>query len=218
MNPTIRVMVVDDHAVITDGVSNLLALQPDIEVVATADGGRAAIALCADLQPDVVLMDVSMPEMSGIEATRQILSRNPSTRVVVLTSYVDEGMVRDAVSAGATGYLLKSIASAELAEAVRSAARGQATLSGEALAHLAVTGPTEPELTPRELDVLGSLSEGRTNKQIAADLSLSPGTVRVHVSNILAKLGVENRTAAAHYALRHGLAGTVDRTEMPPPF
>lgn len=217
MSSTIRVVVVDDHAVITDGVSSLLTLQPDIEVVGTAEGGRAAIALCADLQPDVVLMDVSMPDVSGIEATRQILSRNPSTRIVILTSYVDEGMVRDAVSAGATGYLLKSISSSELAQAVRSAAQGQATLSGEALAELARTDSSKPELTPRELEVLRGLSEGRTNKQIAADLSLSPGTIRVHVSNILAKLGVGNRTAAAHYALRHGLVGTVDRTSTPPP-
>lgn len=217
MSSTIRVVVVDDHAVITDGVSSLLTLQPDIEVIGTAEGGRAAIALCADLQPDVVLMDVSMPDVSGIEATRQILSRNPSTRIVILTSYVDEGMVRDAVSAGATGYLLKSISSSELAQAVRSAAQGQATLSGEALAELARTDSSKPELTPRELEVLRGLSEGRTNRQIAADLSLSPGTIRVHVSNILAKLGVDNRTAAAHYALRHGLVGTVDRTGMPPP-
>lgn len=215
MNSTIRVLLVDDHTVVTDGVSSLLSLQPDIDVVGTADGGGAAVALCADLEPDVVLMDMSMPDMSGAEATRRILVHNPSIQIVMMTSYVDEGLVRDAVSAGATGYLLKSIGSVELAQAIRSAAQGQATLSAEALAHLAATGPTEPMLTARELDVLRGLSEGRTNKQIASDLSLSPGTIRVHVSNILAKLGVENRTAAAHYAHRYGLVGNVDRTRPP---
>ena len=218
MSSTIRVMVVDDHAVITDGVSSLLALQPDIEVVGAAVGGRVAVALCADLQPDVVLMDMSMPDMSGIEATRQIRSRHPSIRIVILTSYVDEAMVRDAVSAGATGYLLKSVSGAKLVQAIRSAAQDQATLSSEALVHLAVAGSSQPELTARELDVLRGLSQGRTNKQIAAGLSLSPGTVRVHVSSILAKLGVENRTAAADFAHRNGLVATDDRTAKPPPF
>jgi DNA-binding NarL/FixJ family response regulator len=206
----IRVVVVDDHAVITDGVSSLLSLHPDIDVVGTAHGGGAAVALCADLQPDVVLLDMSMPDLSGPEVARRILSRSPSIQIVMLTSYVDEAMVRDAVAAGASGYLLKSIGGSELARAVRSASQGQATLSGEALAHLTTAGSLEPDLTKRELDVLRALSVGRTNKQIAEDLSLSPGTVRVHVSNILAKLGVGNRTAAAHYALRHGLADSVD--------
>ncbi len=207
MSETIRVIVVDDHAVITDGLSNLLTLQPDIDVVGTANSGGTAVAICGDLQPDVVLMDMSMPDMTGAEATRRILSEIPTTRVIILTSFVDRKMVNDAVAAGASGYLLKSIESVDLAQAIRSAAQGQATLSAEALAHLATTGSSEPTLTEREVDVLGGLSEGQTNKQIAADLSLSPGTVRVHVSNILAKLGVENRTAAARYALQHGLGG-----------
>ena len=210
MSSVIRVVVVDDHAVITDGVSSLLGLHPDIDVVGTAHGGGAAVALCADLQPDVVLLDMSMPDLSGPEAARRILSQNSSIQIVMLTSYVDTAMVRDAVAAGASGYLLKSIGGRELARAVRSAAQGQATLSGEALAHLTTAGSLKPELTERELDVLRGLSVGRTNKQIAEDLSLSPGTVRVHVSNILAKLGVENRTAAARYAFRRGLVDSVD--------
>lgn len=207
MSCAIRVIVVDDHAVITDGLSNLLSLHPDIDVVGTANSGGSAVALCTDLRPDVVLMDMSMPDMTGAESTRRILAELPTTHVIILTSFVDREMVHDAVAAGASGYLLKSIGSADLAQAIRSAANGQATLSAEALSHLTTAGPSEPTLTGRELDVLRGLSEGRTNKQIAAELSLSPGTVRVHVSNILAKLGVANRTAAARYALRHGLGG-----------
>jgi DNA-binding NarL/FixJ family response regulator len=207
LSRVIRVVVVDDHAVITDGLSNLLALQPDIEVVGTANDGGSAVAFCSDLQPDVVLMDMSMPDMTGVEATRRIRSEIPTTQVIILTSFVDRKMVNDAVAAGASGYLLKSIGSADLAQAIRSAAQGQATLSAEALSHLTADRSSESTLTKRELDVLRGMSQGRTNKQIAADLFLSPGTVRVHVSNILAKLGVENRTAAASHALSHGLLG-----------
>ena len=206
----IRVLVVDDHSVITDGIATLLDLQPDLEVVGTALSGSSALALCAELGPDVVLMDMSMPGMTGADATRRIISQNPSTRIIILTSFMDGPMVREAVAAGACGYLLKSIGSIELAEAVRSAVEGRSTLSGEVLRHLSGAGSPEVELTPRELDIVRLLSEGWTNKQIAAELSLSPGTVRVHVSNILAKLGVENRTAAAHYALSHGLVPPTD--------
>ncbi len=209
MSPAIRVILVDDHTVITDGLSNLLALQPDIDVVGAANGGGSAVALCRDLQPDIVLMDMSMPDMNGAEATRLILSAVPTARVIILTSFVDRKMVNDALAAGASGYLLKSIGSTDLAQAIRSAALGQATLSSEALKYLAGTESPEPNLTDRELQVLRALSEGWTNKQIAVDMSLSPGTVRVHVSNILAKLDVENRTAAAHYALSNGLAGDI---------
>ncbi|MFW2382895.1 MAG: response regulator [Acidimicrobiales bacterium] len=209
MSELIRVIIVDDHAVITDGLSNLLALQSDIEVVCTANDGGSAVALCGDLHPDVVLMDMSMPDMTGVEATRRIVEEEPATRVIILTSFVDRKMVNEAVSAGASGYLLKSIGSTDLAQAIRSAAQGQATLSTEALTYLTDNGPTEPTLTDREMDVLKGLSEGWTNNQIAADLSLSPGTVRVHVSHILAKLGVENRTAAANFALSHGMVGEI---------
>ncbi len=210
MSEPIRLLVVDDHQVITDGLSNLLNLQPDIEVVGTALGGGAAVALCAELEPDIVLLDMSMPDMSGAEAARRIISERPSTRIIILTSFMDGPTVREAVAAGASGYLLKSIGSAELAEAVRSAAQGRSTLSSEVLGHLSGAGAPESDLTARELEVLRWLSEGRTNKQIAACLSLSPGTVRVHVSHILAKLGVENRTAAARYAISRGLVDQPD--------
>jgi len=210
MSEPIRVLLVDDHAVITEGLSTLLALQPGIEVVGSASDGTGAIALSAKLQPDVVLMDMSMPGMGGVEATRTILAGNPATRVIIVSSFADGRMVADALAAGATGYVLKSLGVAELAEAIRAAVQGRATLSEEVLSYIGTSPATEPALTKRELDVLAALSEGKTNKQIAVDLSLSHGTVRIHVSHILAKLGVENRTAAALYALRHGLEVIAD--------
>jgi DNA-binding NarL/FixJ family response regulator len=210
MSEPIRVLLVDDHAVITEGLSTLLALQPGIEVVGSASDGTGAIALSAKLQPDVVLMDMSMPGMGGVEATRRILAGNPATRVIIVSSFADGRMVADALAAGATGYVLKSLGVAELADAIRAAVQGRATLSEEVLSYIGTSPATEPALTKRELDVLAALSEGKTNKQIAVDLSLSHGTVRIHVSHILAKLGVENRTAAALYALRHGLEVIAD--------
>jgi DNA-binding NarL/FixJ family response regulator len=210
MSEPIRVLLVDDHAVITEGLSTLLALQPGIEVVGSASDGTGAIALSAKLQPDVVLMDMSMPGMGGVESTRRILASNPATRVIIVSSFADGRMVADALAAGATGYVLKSLGVAELAEAIRAAVQGRATLSEEVLSYIGTSPATEPALTKRELDVLAALSEGKTNKQIAVDLSLSHGTVRIHVSHILAKLGVENRTAAALYALRHGLEVIAD--------
>jgi DNA-binding NarL/FixJ family response regulator len=210
MSEPIRVLLVDDHAVITEGLSTLLALQSGIEVVGSASDGTGAIALSAKLQPDVVLMDMSMPGMGGVEATRRILASNPATRVIIVSSFADGRMVADALAAGATGYVLKSLGVAELAEAIRAAVQGRATLSEEVLSYIGTSPATEPALTKRELDVLAALSEGKTNKQIAVDLSLSHGTVRIHVSHILAKLGVENRTAAALYALRHGLEVIAD--------
>jgi DNA-binding NarL/FixJ family response regulator len=210
MSDPIRVLLVDDHAVITEGLSTLLALQPSIEVVGSARDGTGAIALSGELQPDVVLMDMSMPGMSGVEATRRILADNPATRVIIVSSFADGRMVGDALAAGAIGYVLKSLGVAELADAIRAAVQGRATLSEEVLSYIGTSPATEPALTERELDVLAALSQGKTNKQIAADLSLSHGTVRIHVSHILAKLGVENRTAAARYALRHGLEVRAD--------
>jgi len=201
----IRVVLVDDHAVITDGLSTLLSRSHDIEIVGKAGGGRAGVALCADKEPDVVLMDMAMPDMDGVEATRCILSNTPDTRVIFLTSYVNEEMVADAIAAGASGYLLKSIGGPELVETIRAVVNGRATLSREALQHMTPDIKLRPTLTERESDVLRGLAEGLTNRQIADNLELSNGTIRTYVSNILAKLGVENRTAAAHYAYRHKL-------------
>lgn len=209
----IRLVLVDDHRVITDGLTALLSLHDDLEVVGTASGGRAAVTLCADLKPDVVLMDLSMPDMDGVAATRGIARVSTDTRVIALTAIFDEQLISDALAAGASGYLLKSIAGADLAESIRAVARGRAALSLEALPGVAAankTAATNGHLTPRELDVLKCLSIGASNKQIAINLGLSSGTIRGHVSNILAKLNVENRTAAANYAIRHGLITVQD--------
>jgi DNA-binding NarL/FixJ family response regulator len=205
---SIRVALVDDHAVITDGLTTMLSLVDDLEVVGSTNRGSEASQLCTEVEPDVVVMDLSMPDVDGVEATRSILRDHPDIRVIALTGFLDEKHVSDVLEAGASGYLLKSTTGAELAEAIRSVANGRATLSLEALPHLhAAKEPIGPDahLTPREHEVLELLCRGETNKQIAAGLALSPGTVRVHVSSILAKLGVENRTAAAHYAVRRGL-------------
>jgi len=206
----IRVLLVDDHAVVTDGLRALLSLSDDIDVVGAAQNGPAAIALCAADRPDVVLMDLSMPEMDGAATTRRILTDHPETRVIALTGFLDEDLVRAVIDAGASGYLLKTVSGSDLVEAVRGVVSGRAAMSLEALSHATRTEPAgatdhRPSLTDRELEVLQLLAAGETNKEIARQLSLSPGTVRVHVSNILAKLGVENRTAAARYALENDL-------------
>ncbi|MGI9594763.1 MAG: response regulator [Acidimicrobiales bacterium] len=206
----IRVLLVDDHAVVTDGLQSLLSLYHDIDVVGAAQNGPAAIALCSSEQPNVVLMDLSMPEMDGAETARRILTNDPDVLIIALTGYLDEELVRSVIAAGASGYLLKTTSGDDLVEAIRGVVKGRATMSLEALIHATRPEPVpetdhKPPLTDRETAVLRRVAEGETNKEIALHLSLSPGTIRVHVSNILAKLGVDNRTAAARYALRHDL-------------
>lgn len=206
MTTAIRLLMVDDHAVVTDGLRSLLSIFDDIEVVGAAQNGPAAIALCASVRPDVVLMDLSMPEMDGAETARRILNNDPDVLIIALTGFLDGGLVKAALDAGASGYLLKTTTGDEIVEAIRGVVKGRATMSLEALTHATRSEPDdEPSLTDREIAVLGRVVEGETNKEIARHLSLSPGTVRVHVSNILAKLGVGNRTAAARHALRHDL-------------
>lgn len=203
----IRVLLADDHRVITDGLTAVLSLHDDLTIVGTASGGRAAVTLCAELQPDVVLMDLSMPDMDGVEATRTIVAGNSHTRIIALTGFFDEQLVGEVLAAGASGYLLKSISGADLARAIRDVVGGRAALAVEALPGIASakkTTRTNAQLTAREIDVLERISLGESNKEIAQHLGLSPGTVRGHVSNILAKLGVQNRTAAARYANRNG--------------
>jgi DNA-binding NarL/FixJ family response regulator len=206
----IRVLLVDDHAVVADGLRSMLSLFEDIDVVGVAHRGAAALALCASLQPDVVLMDLSMPEMDGAETTRRILANDSDTRVIALTGFLERDLVRGVVDAGASGYLLKTVSGDELVEAIRGVVQGRAAMSLDALAHATQPEPRaatehQPSLTDREQAVLRRIAEGETNKEIARRLSLSPGTIRVHVSNILTKLGVENRTAAVRSALRSGL-------------
>ena len=205
-SPPIRLVLIDDHAVVTEGVSMLLARFSDLEIVGTASGGADAVGLVDATQPDVVLMDLSMPDVDGVEATRRVIAAHPNSRVLALTAFIDHRLVNAAMAAGAAGYLLKSVSGDELAAAIRTVASGASILSPDALSFV-VSPPNKvgDDLTPRERDVLDQVALGLSNKQIARALGLSPGTVRIHVSNILAKLHVENRTAAATVARNAGL-------------
>jgi len=207
-NP-IRVMIVDDHLMVRDGLRVFLSVYDDIKVVAEADDGEQAIDLCREVLPDVVLMDLLMPNMDGIEATRRIRSEDESIQVIALTSFAEQELVEKAFRAGAISYLMKDVHSDKLAETIREAKRGRSTIdSAAAQALVASTAEETPKgeiLTPREREILVMLTEGKTNKDIANQLSLSEGTVRFHVSNILSKMGVNNRTEAVSLALQQGL-------------
>jgi NarL family two-component system response regulator LiaR len=205
----IKVLVVDDHGVVRKGLSTYLQNRPDMGVVGEARDGREAVTLCEQLQPEVILMDLVMPEMGGVAATRLIRQRWPQVRVIALTSFQDRELVRDALEAGAIGYLLKNVSGDELAEAIRTAHAGRPTLAPEAVQAL-VTPEGQAaafghDLTRRELDVLALLVKGLSNPEIAARLCLSRATVKVHVSSILSKLGVANRAEAIAAAHQHGL-------------
>ena len=209
----IRVLLVDDHAVVRAGLRLFLADQADLEVVGEADDGASAVARAQELVPDVVLMDLRMPRLDGIEATRQIRAALPQTAVVVLTTYTDTANVGKAIAAGAIGYVPKDVPPPELAATIREAAHGvlhlapvvQRTLL-QALAAPRRAEPDPTELTEREREVLVLLAEGRSNKEIARHLHVSSRTVQGHVGHVLGKLGLVSRTQAAIYATRHGLA------------
>lgn len=213
MNAPIRVMIVDDHAIVREGLRTLLSETPDVVVVEEATNGSEAILLAATVGPDVVLMDLVMPELDGIEATRRVRTASPRSQVLVLTSFADDGRVQSAIRAGAIGYLLKDVLKADLLHAIRMAAQGKPILHPEAQRHLMqqVMLPPDPciDLTERERDVLRLLGSGRSNKQIASTLHLTEGTVKGYVSTILAKLDVADRTQAALYAVKHGLVSDV---------
>ena len=203
----ITVLIADDHPVVRQGLRAFLDTQEDLEVVAEACDGEEAVARAAELVPDVVLMDLVMPNLDGIEAIRRIRDASPSTRVLVLTSFIEDEKVFPAVKAGAAGYLLKDVEPTELAGAIRTVTRGEAllhpTVAAKVMQEVAARDRSPAaELTERELDVLRLLARGMANKAIALELHVSEKTVKTHVSNILAKLHLADRTQAALYAVR----------------
>ena len=205
----IRVLVADDHAVVRQGLRTFLELQEDIEVVADVADGRAALAAVSQYAPDVVLMDLVLPEVDGVEAIRRIASERPRTRVIALTSFLDDDKVFPAVRAGAAGYLLKDVEPQELVRAIRVVHTGEALLRGDGpqprSAALASGGGGRERLdslTPREREVVGLIARGLSNKRIALELGISEKTVKTHVSSILAKLGLTDRTQVALHAVR----------------
>jgi NarL family two-component system response regulator LiaR len=208
----IRVLSVDDHAVVRSGLSKFLLVSPDLQLVGEAADGAEAVQLCALYQPDVVLMDLMMPGTDGVAATRAIRQKYPRTQVVALTSFAEDGMVQGALQAGAVGYLQKNVTVAELASAIRAAHAGRMTLSSEAaqvLAHSVSQPPMSANaLTAREGDVLSLMADGLNNQEIAQQLVLSLGTVKFHVSNVYQKLGVDSRVAAVKLALERKLVSS----------
>jgi DNA-binding NarL/FixJ family response regulator len=204
----IRILVADDHSVVRQGLRMFLNSDPDLEIIGEASDGSMAVQMARQLQPDVVLMDLMMPEMDGITATGIIRHELPDTEVIALTSMLEDSTVIGAIRAGAVGYLLKDTEAGEMARAIKAAASGQVQLSPQAAARLMreVRTPDNPEtLTDRETEVLRLLAMGYANKEIAASLIIGEKTVKTHVSNILSKLGVASRTQAALYAVRIGL-------------
>ena len=210
MADPIRVLIADDHPFVRHGLRTYFDTLADMEVAGEAETGAQAAELAERLVPDVVLMDLVMPELDGVEAIRRIREVAPSTKVIALTSFDDDEKVFPAIRAGAAGYLLKDVHPAELAEAVRKASRGEALLAPSVAARLMqeVSGERAPAaaLTDRELEVLRLIARGLPNKLIARELVVSEKTVKTHVSNILAKLHLADRTQAALYAVREGLA------------
>ena len=206
---TICVMIVDDHKVVRSGLSAFLDAYDDLELVAQADSGEKALALCHEYQPDVVLMDLVMPKMNGAETTEALVNACPEIKVIALTSFKEQELVEGALKAGAIGYLLKDVDADELADAIRQAYAGKPTLAPEAAQVLiqASRRPYKPgiDLTEREKEVLGLLVEGLTNPEIAQRLYVSKATVKFHVSSILNKLQVSSRTEAVAKALQEGL-------------
>jgi NarL family two-component system response regulator LiaR len=208
MTERITVLIADDHPVVRQGLRTFLEVQDDVELAGEASDGAEAVELAKQSLPDVVLMDLVMPGLDGIQATRQIRDLSPSTRVIVLTSFDDDERVFPAIKAGAAGYLMKDVPPAELAEAVRRVHRGEALVAPSVAAKLMqeVAGrKPAADLTGRELDVLRLVARGLSNKLIARELSVSEKTVKTHVSNILAKLHLADRTQAALYAVREHL-------------
>jgi len=208
----IRVLIADDHHVVRRGLLFFLKTQKDFEVIGEAANGKEAVTLTAELQPDIVLMDLVMPEMDGIQATRKIKAQFPKIHVLMLTSFSDRDHVVPAIEAGAAGYQLKDIEPDELVETIRKIIAGESILHPEACEQLEEAEKEEEHsphtkhpLTPRERDVLAELTKGKSNREIASSLFVTEKTVKTHISNIFAKLEVQDRTQAALYAVKHNL-------------
>ena len=214
---TIRVLVADDHAIVRKGICALLATEPRIEVVGEACDGSDAVAAAQRLQPDVILMDIVMPGVDGLEATRRLACCQPQARILVLTSFAGDDKIFPAIKAGALGYLLKDSGPEELVHAIQQVHRGESSLHPTIARRLLreLSSPSEPGpesdcLTGREVEVLQLVAQGQSNRQVADLLTISEATVRTHVSNILSKLNLCSRTQAALYALREGLVSLND--------
>jgi NarL family two-component system response regulator LiaR len=207
----VRVMVVDDHAIVREGLRTFLEMLPDIELVGEAANGEEALAVAERVKPDVVLLDLVMPVMDGIEAVGRLRAQSPGVKVIALTSFSEDDKLYPAIKAGASAYLLKDVGPQELAEAIRAAARGEMRLHPEVTRRLmsGIAGqqadPSQEPLTAREHEVLRCLGRGLSNKEIGTELFISEKTVKTHVSNILGKLGLLDRTQAALYAVKHGV-------------
>jgi NarL family two-component system response regulator LiaR len=221
MNTTksIRVIIAEDHAIVRKGVQTLLALEKDIEVIGEAANGREAVEQARELDPDVILMDLVMPELDGIQAIQEIKAHRPDAKVLVLTSFATDDKIFPAIKAGALGYLLKDSDPAELAKAIRQVNAGEYSLhpiiARKVLQELNLSpkrASVDQPLTGREVEVLRMVAQGKSNRQIAKELVLSLGTVRAHLSSILGKLHLASRTQATLYALREGLASLEDAT------
>lgn len=208
----IRVVFVDDHEMVRIGVSAYLSAQPDIEVVGEASDGKEGVELALGLRPDIILMDLVMKEMDGIEATRQIVDQWPEAKIIIVTSFLDDEKVYPALEAGATSYMLKTSKASEIADAIRHTSNGQSVLEPEVTGKMMLKMRQKnrhflhEELTGREMEILLLMAEGKTNQEIADDLFIALKTVKTHVSNILSKLQVQDRTQAVIYAFKHSLA------------
>lgn len=213
-NP-IKVLLVDDHEMVRIGLAAVLGTEDDIEVVGEASNGKEGVRLAEEYRPEVVLMDLVMEGMDGIETTRRVLEKVPDCKVIVLTSYIDDEKIYPVIEAGAFSYLLKTSRAGEIAQAIRSAVKGQPILESQVASKIMnrfrqnkQQAMPHQELTDREMEVLRLIAKGKSNQDVADDLFIGVKTVKFHVTNILAKLGVEDRTQAAIYAFKHGLAET----------
>lgn len=205
----IKVLIVDDHEMVRLGLSTYIGVQPDLEVVDQAENGQEGVEMALKDRPDIILMDLVMPVKDGIEATKEILKAWPQARIIILTSFIDDAKVYPAMEAGAASYILKTATAEEIAKAIRQTASGERVLEPQVttkmMNRMNHPQPQYDELTNREREVLQLIAQGKSNQEIATELFITLKTVKTHVSNILAKLDVEDRTQAAIYALKHGL-------------